>query len=178
MSRVIEKPSSLIAAVTFVLVAGCSSDDRVTQIALQTSAQQAEQNQELAQLNREVAEGTRRLVESRGNADQQLLEQQREFQSGLDRLEAERRAIVADRNRESLLATALITVGSLAACSLPLILCCYLLHRLGPATIDAELTRLLLEQLAGLPQASGADQAGDLPAIDAATLLATEAKSS
>jgi hypothetical protein len=176
MSSVNETATWLIAAVTLVFLVGCSPDDRVTQVALQTSAQQAEQNQELAHLNREVAEGTRRLVESRGNADQQLLEQQRDVQSGLDRLEAERRAITADRNRESLLATALITGGALAACSLPLILCCYLLHRLGPATIDAELSQLLVEQLARLPQASCENQAGDRPAIDAATLLATEAK--
>src|SRR3954466_12709621 len=154
MSKQKETPAWLIAAVTLVFLAGCSPDDRVTEIALQASAQQAEQNQELAHLNREVAEGTRRLVESRGNADQQLLAQECDVQLGLDRLEAERRAIVADRNRESLLASALITVGSLAACGLPLILCCYLLHRLGPATTDAELTQSLFEQLARLPPAS------------------------
>src|SRR3954467_1974337 len=119
MSSVNETATWLIAAVTLVFLGGCSPDDRVTQVALQASAQQSEQNQELAQLNREVAEGTRRLVESRGNADQQLLEQQHQVQAGLDQLDAERRAIVADRNRESLLATALITVGSLTACGLP-----------------------------------------------------------
>jgi hypothetical protein len=49
-------------------IAGCSSDDRVVDIATTAADRQAEQNEEVVRLNREVAQGTRQLVEADAKA--------------------------------------------------------------------------------------------------------------
>ncbi len=129
-------------------ISGCGDEnDRVAQIALQSSQRQAAQNQEMAQLNREVAEGTRRLTEERGEADRQMLALEDNLQKQRDELEIERRQIAAARNRESLLVPMLKSSGMLAVCSLPLVLCWYLLHGLGRESSEAAISQLLVEEL-------------------------------
>ena len=54
----------VILLTLITLLNGCDSDERVVRIATEAADRQAEQNHELVQLNREVAEGTRRLVEA------------------------------------------------------------------------------------------------------------------
>jgi hypothetical protein len=62
-------------------VSGCpDEDDWVAQLAVEAANRQAAQNQELAQLNREVAEGTRRLIESEGQSRAEFAKAQRELQ--------------------------------------------------------------------------------------------------
>ena len=45
-----------------IAVAGCSDSERIAEVATEAAEQQAKQNVEMAQLNREVAAGTKRLV--------------------------------------------------------------------------------------------------------------------
>ena len=67
-------PGKMLMLLVMIAASGCGSDsDRVAQVALEASQRQAAQNQEMAQLNREVADGTKRLTEERGEADRQML---------------------------------------------------------------------------------------------------------
>jgi hypothetical protein len=96
---------------TLILIAGCEptpSDERLARMAQETVEQQAQQNEEMARLNREVAEGTNRLVDADSQARQELLAAQRDLQ----------------RQQEQ--------VGGLTLLALlPLVLCWYLLHGLS-----------------------------------------------
>lgn len=57
MTKILHK---MPAALLIVVVAGCSSsDERLARMAMESTERQAEQNREMSQLNREVAEGTR-----------------------------------------------------------------------------------------------------------------------
>ena len=160
----------MMTLLLLILASGCSDSERVAQVALEGSKRQADLDQEMTRLNREVAQGTRRLVEARSEADQQLLAQQHDVQQQRDALETERRGIASDRARESILAPVLLTVGSLLVCSLPLILCWFLLQRLGQESAETQVTQLLVEQMAAqddrqlLPQA---DSIGLPPPSDA-----------
>jgi hypothetical protein len=127
---------------------GCTSDsERVAQVALEGSRRQASQNEELAKLNREVAAGTRQLIEARHEADHHLLAQQQDLQTQRDLLDGERRELASERNRESVLGPVLVTTAALLVCCLPLVLCWFLLHRLGTESSDSQLTQILLDEL-------------------------------
>ena len=116
---------------------------------------QAEQNQEMAQLNREVAAGTQRLVEADSRARQEVIAAQKDLaqqQASLaerhDALETERRTMAEQRNRESLLVPVISTLGLLLLCCLPLGLAWYLLHAWHrEAQDEIVLGQLLVEEL-------------------------------
>ena len=55
--------TSLIATL-IVTAIGCDEDERLAEMAERHSARQAEQNRQMADLQKEVAEGTRQLVEA------------------------------------------------------------------------------------------------------------------
>lgn len=114
------------------LIVGCG-DDRPAKMPIEPNAHQPEQNQHNAELQKQLAEGSKRLVEadvqSRDKflamqdhlrADQAAIGQQR------DALEADRREIAAQRNRDPIIAAAIIQVGLWLACLLPLVLAGYL----------------------------------------------------
>ena len=52
---------------------GCEEDEnaRVAKVAIEAAKQQAELNQEMSRLNREVASGTKRLVEANAESQEQ-----------------------------------------------------------------------------------------------------------
>ena len=115
----------------------------------------AEQNRQMAQLQQEVAAGSRRLVEADAEAREKLMA----LQEGLrmdqadvgrqrDQLEAERRDIAAQRNRDPIIASTLMQIGLILACLVPLVLCGYLIHSLRSARdSDADVVELLVEEL-------------------------------
>ena len=75
-----------------IIAGGCSNDsERVAEVAVEAAKRQAALDQEMTRLNREVADGTRRLVEAQGEADKQLLDQQQNLQTQRDLLDSERR---------------------------------------------------------------------------------------
>ena len=121
-------PFTTLLAVTLITMLGCDKDQRLAEMARDATQRQAEQNREMAQLNREVAVSNKRLIEGDAQARQEVLQVQRELverdavgrqdlnalqrevqaavseeRSSLDRqhegLEEERREIAKQRNR-------------------------------------------------------------------------------
>ena len=86
------RPLRTMILLAMIAASGCGSDsDRVAQVALEASQRQAALDQEMARLNREVTEGTRQLIQSRGEADRQILAQQQDLQQQRQQLDDERR---------------------------------------------------------------------------------------
>ena len=118
-----------------VLLIGCGeTDPRVVQVAMEATRRQAEQNREMGELQQQVAEGTKQLVEADSQARQKLVELQRELRTDQaevsrqrDTLETERRAIAKDRYWDSILGTSIYAGAGILACLLPLLVCCWLL---------------------------------------------------
>lgn len=104
----------LIGAILIVLMSGCETEsDRIARLATQAADRQAAQNEELTKLNREVAAGTKRLVEQDAAARKELASLQRDIQSertqlsgGWNDLESQRRQIAKHRRTESAVAAA------------------------------------------------------------------------
>ena len=119
-----------------VLLIGCGeTDPRVVQVAMESTRQQAEQNGQMGELQQQVAEGTKLLVDADAQARQQLAELQRELRTDQaevsrqrDTLESERRAIATERRWDSILGTSIYAGAGIMACLLPLLVCCWLLH--------------------------------------------------
>ena len=64
MHKTISKILLTLLPIATILMIGCSDGERVAKVATEAADRQAQQNQEMAQLNREVAEGTKRMVEA------------------------------------------------------------------------------------------------------------------
>ena len=147
---------SLILAVAVLPAAGCSSrDERLARFAEQAAERQAEQNRRMADLQKDVSEGSRRLVEAdaKARADFSGLHRDLQAERGLvgrqrDALEEERKAIASRRVTDPLVAAAVMNAGLLVACVLPLVLGWHLLRRSerdDPA--DALVAEVLLADL-------------------------------
>jgi len=109
-----------LTALTIASLCGCDNDAELARMAETAADRQAEQNKEMVQLNREVAEGTKRLVEAGASSREDFFAIQCELQNERarighqrDRLEDERRAIADQRLRESLVAPVLDNLGPL-----------------------------------------------------------------
>jgi len=162
---------------------GCGSpDDRLVELARESAARQAEQNRQMSQLQHQVAEGSRQLVEADALARQELTRLQRDLQGHQaevghqrDALEIERREIAAQRRWESLLGPALVAAATLVACLVPLLICLRVVRGLGAADTGEEaLAEFLVQELVAerpviLPTASpqparlGNDTSADSP---------------
>lgn len=160
---------TLLTLTASALIGGCSEDQRLARMAQDSVEQQKSQNQEMTRLNREVAEGVKRLVESENEARQELTSLQRAIQGQQsdtsrqrDQLEMDRKQLAGERYRESLLALIVSHVGLLVVCALPLVLAGYLLHVWRcESQDDVAIGELLIEELVSehpllLPQASTA----------------------
>jgi len=135
-----------IVAIAMVLVvtAGCEEDDeRLAQLAEESTRQQSGQNREMSQLNREVAQAHQELV----SLQHDLEEQQAEVNRQRDRLENERREIANERYRDPIIAAAISSVGLVLACLIPLALAGYLLYSLHSQKDDPLVTELLIEEV-------------------------------
>ncbi len=145
-----------ITAMLMLTVIGCDHDEnrRLAEMAERHLDRQSEQNRRMAELQRAVAEGSRRLVEADAKAREEMVALQRdvqaersEFGRQRDALEDERRGLAAKRRSDPIIAAAITNIGLLAACLLPLILCWYLLHRPVEPAGDQAVTEILLEDL-------------------------------
>jgi hypothetical protein len=133
-------------------MAGCEEEERLAEMAERHLERQAEQNRQMADLHKEVAEGTRQLVEADARAREEMVALQRNLQADQaavgqqrDQLEGERRDLAAKRRLDPIIAAAITNLGLLAVCALPLVLCWYLLHpRVEPA--DAQIVAEVLLQ--------------------------------
>jgi hypothetical protein len=117
LSRVVIFSLFLLAA------AGCDEDDRVAKTATEAAERQAEQNRQMAQLQGQVAEGSKRLVEADAKARAELTALQHDLQESQadpgrqrDQLEAERRGLAEQRGRDPIIAVAITTLGMVLAC--------------------------------------------------------------
>ena len=149
--------TTLLLVATALSAAGCrSEDERLARFAEQAAERQAEQNRRMADLQKEVAEGSRRLVEADAKARSDFSSLHKDLQSERsevgrqrDLLEEERRDIASQRVTDPLVAAAVMDAGLTVACVLPLVLCWHLLRRSetdDPA--DALVAEVLLADLA------------------------------
>jgi len=120
-----------VLIVSTVLMTGCDSNEnaRLAEMAVQNSERQFQQNQQMAELHRQVS--TERAEVGRQR----------------DALEAERRTLAAQRWRDPIIATTMANVGLLLACLLPLVLCWQLLRRRDDSAADALVAEVLIEDL-------------------------------
>lgn len=170
---------SLIPTMATLLAIGCSTgDERLARFAEQATQRQAEQNRQMAELQQQVAEGSRQLVEADAEARGEFAKLQRDLQSERseigaqrDALEDERREIASQRARDPIVAAALMNGGLLIACTLPLVLCWYLLRQSDAEPADALVAQVLLSDLvaekplllAPSPQRRLTVNSGDVP---------------
>lgn len=173
-------------ALMLMSVVGCKpSDERLIELSQQSLARQAEQNDALARQSELVAEASKELVQADAQARKEIIAAQSQLQSGLqaerssldrqhEALEGERKSLAAQRQRDPIVAAAILQVGILLACLLPLAVCIYLLRATKDSQPVGELCELLVDELTAsepmlLPPPSPPDQASrnELPFDDA-----------
>ena len=149
----------LLTVLGFCLLVGCDEKDQyrqVAEVAREAADRQAQQNQEMARLNREVVEGTRQMIEADTAARKDAMSVQHEIQAervtlndGFNELEGERKQIAQERRTESVLVPAFEKIGGALVATAVVVLCLVLLigQRNTDAT-DAELNELLICDLA------------------------------
>ncbi len=145
----------VITAATILTASGCEDENsRLVSMAEKQLARQEKEASRAHELQREVAEGSRRLVEADAEARRELITVQRELQSERselgrqrDQLEAERRDLAERRHLDPVIAEAIFGMGTMLACLLPLILCWYLLQRPSTSADDSVVAEHLLEEL-------------------------------
>jgi hypothetical protein len=72
---------TLIVAMLTMIIVGCNSDKRLAEMAERNMERQAAQNRQVAEMQKEVAEGSRLLVEAEAEARKETLAIQRELQA-------------------------------------------------------------------------------------------------
>ena len=130
-----QKPRQTTWILWIILIgvtSGC--DDRATQVAREAASRQAQQNTAMAELNKEVATGTRELVAADSAARKEIVGVHHELQAersrldtGWDSMEKERQHIAAERRTESVLVPAVEVFGGLALVIVLLGFCWYAL---------------------------------------------------
>ncbi len=148
----------LLALLGLSLLVGCDEEDRhkqVAEVANRAADRQAQQNSEMVRLNREVAEGTRRMVTADAEARKEVIVVHQELQAeraalheGFDKLETERKQIAGQRRTESVLVPALKTIGGAVVATVVVVFCLLLLTGLrNKDADDTELSELLIHDL-------------------------------
>ncbi len=168
----------LLAALMLAILAACGDDDagyrHAAEVADKAADRQAEQNAEMANLNREVAEGTKRLVEADAEARKEIVAVHKELQAeratlneGFTGLEVERKQIAKDRRTESILLPSAKALGAALVAVAALAFCLMLLIALNKdAGADAELSEMLIldlvrEQPVLLPRVNDLSDGGE-----------------
>ena len=151
------KTSMVIAVTTLVLAAsGCRDDEnkRLAEMAERNLERQSQQEIRNTELQHQVAEGTKRLVEADAAAHETFAEIHRDVQAERqslgaqrDRLEDERRQIAASRNREPVIAESIKAIGLLIACLVPLLIALQILRRSDTPDESAAVAELLLSDM-------------------------------
>ncbi len=155
MSKTLTLSSVMLIVLAIVATAGCDDDTRVTKVATEAADRQAKQNEEMVRLNREVAEGTRRLVDADADTRREIIGVHKELQGERtelgqqwNNLEAERRSIAQQRRTESMLVPVAQAVGAVLLVALVIGFCWSLLF--GLRTKDEshqDLAELLVQEI-------------------------------
>lgn len=148
--------TSIISVFTLFLVvfsAGCDEDE-LLELAKRHNLSEQERNRLMAELHGKVAEGSKEMVASDAVARKELVTLHREVQAERaefgkqrDALERDRKELAAERKRDSLTASAILTLGTLAACLAPLVICGYLLRTPPSEADDSQVAELLLSDV-------------------------------
>jgi hypothetical protein len=136
-----------------ILIGGC--DEERERIVREAADRQAQQNTAMVELNREVAGGTRRLVEADAQARQEIVGVHRDLQDersrldgGWSALEQERQQIARQRRTESMLVPTTKIGGGLALVIVLLGFCWYALVAIRRSDdTDAQLNELLIAEI-------------------------------
>lgn len=147
-------PAMLIILLTLMTASCASNDDRLIEMAREHAARQAESQRQATELQHQVAEGSRQLVESDAKArkdltalQQQLRSDQAEIGQQRDQLENDRREIAAQRYRDPIIAAIITDIGIVLACLLPLAVCIYVLWSVTrPGESDRDVAELLVQE--------------------------------
>ncbi len=134
-------------------ISGC--DERIAEVAREAADRQAAQNQQMGDLQREVAHGTRSLVEADAEARREFVGVHRDLQAerrqlgtGWNDLEDQRQQLDQVRRIESMLVPLASALGGVAFLT---VLLGFLWQLLASArtrdSVDAELNELLVEHL-------------------------------
>lgn len=95
--RVRQIPYMLILLALVAGIVGCEEDERVVRMAQEHARQQAAQSQQMAQLQQEVAQGARELVEANGRAQEEVVALQRDVQTERTEIGHQRDRLEEDR---------------------------------------------------------------------------------
>lgn len=142
----------LILPLLLSLTAGC--DDRSTRIAREAADRQAQQNTAMANLNQEVASGSRALVAADAQARKDFVGVHHDLQSersrldsGWDKLENERRELAHERQSESWLSSTTTLAIGLMLTAMVLGFCWLVLSSAHRDTPQAELSDFLVQEV-------------------------------
>lgn len=147
---------ALLAAILVLNASGCRDNEnkRLAEMAERNLERQAQQETRNTELQHQVAEGTKRLVEADASARETIVDIHRDVQAerqGLgaqrDRMEDERRQIAETRNRESIIAESIKAIGLLIACLVPLLIALQILRRSDTPDESAAVAELLLSDM-------------------------------
>ena len=147
-----QEPNIAKWIVLSILISGC--DERATQIAREAADRQAQQNTAMADLHKEVATGTHRLVAADAQARKEIVGVHHDLQAersrldtGWNALEQERKGIATQRRTESILVP-LIQAGGLVAMIVVLLGFCWhaLVFCRNSDDTDARLNELLVRE--------------------------------
>jgi hypothetical protein len=148
-------PVTLVVLLTLVIVGCTSSDDRLVEMARENAAREAERQQQMTDLQKQVAEGARQLAESDAKARENLTAMQHDLQTAQaeighqrDLLEDDRREIAAQRRSDPIIAAVITDIGIILACLLPLALAAYVLWAACRAReSDSAVAELLVQEM-------------------------------
>ena len=147
---------ALVVAVVVLAIAGCRDDEnkRLAEQAERNLDRQAAQELRNTELHREVAEGTKRLVEADADAREEMVGLHRDVQSERselgrqrDQLENERREIANARYRDPLIAESIKAVGLMLVCAVPLLIAWQVLRGSDQADENAAMAKLFLDDI-------------------------------
>jgi hypothetical protein len=145
----------LAVVVASAALPGCGSpDNRLSDMARQTTHEQAQQNQWIAEGSKAIAEGSKQLVEADANArrdaielQQDLRQDQAEVGKQRDRLEADRKQIAGKRIQGSQAGALCVGFAILLVCLAPLVLAACSLLGLWHGPTPEEEGGILIEEL-------------------------------
>lgn len=148
--------TSLLPLLVLSLFFGCDEDEyrKLAEMAERHNLSQEEQRRLMVELQKEVANGSNDLVTADANAREAWVALHREVQQERteigqqrDRLEEDRKALAAQRQHDSLIAATMLTCSSVVVCTLPLVLCWYLLSRPQSTGDDTEIAEVFLNDV-------------------------------
>lgn len=154
-----KREALILGLILLLALVGCEEDEKMAELARQTTAEQARQNERAAQQTQQIAEASKHLVEADSDSRRELISAQRDLQGDvseerrvvderLDALEGERRRIALERQQAPVVAQALLTIGAIIASLLPLSVAVYLVRYLATShEPGVELGNLLAEDL-------------------------------